>query len=242
MNRPRADLQNAPALVVLTGAGISAESGLRTFRDNNGLWEEHRIEDVATPEGFARDPALVDRFYNERRRQLARAEPNAGHLALAELEQKWGGPFLLVTQNVDDLHERAGSRALLHMHGELLKARCQHCHKVEHWRADITRVSPCPACKRRGTLRPHIVWFGEMPLYMDEIDARLSACEIFIAVGTSGQVYPAAGFVQMTHPRCRRIEVNAADTTVSHAFGEHRVGPATRELPKLIAELLAARP
>ncbi len=225
-------------IVVLTGAGVSAESGLRTFRDQNGLWEEHRVEDVATPEGFARNPALVDRFYNDRRAQLHRAQPNAAHRALAQLEQGWQGPFLLVTQNVDDLHERAGSKNLLHMHGELLKARCLLTDEVYEWREPITRSTPCPCCRTAGNLRPHIVWFGEMPMHMDQIVAALADCALFISVGTSGQVYPAAGFVQMTQSDCRRVEVNPAGTSISHAFGEHRVGPAGEQLPKLVVELL----
>ncbi|MGH8529048.1 MAG: NAD-dependent deacylase [Nevskiales bacterium] len=227
------------SIVVLTGAGISAESGLRTFRDNNGLWEEHRVQDVATPEGFARNPALVDRFYNERRAQLHTAQSNAAHRALAELEQRWSGSFLLVTQNVDDLHERAGSKKLLHMHGELLRARCLATDAVHAWHEPIDRSTPCPCCRTAGNLRPHIVWFGEMPLHLDEISAALADCTLFISVGTSGEVYPAAGFVQMTSRDCRRIEVNPAGTSISHAFGEHRTGPAGVQLPKLVAELLA---
>ncbi len=228
----------AQSIVVLTGAGISAESGLRTFRDNNGLWEEHRVEDVATPEGFARNPALVDRFYNERRAQLHTAQPNPAHRALAELEQRYTGSFLLVTQNVDDLHERAGSRKLLHMHGELLRARCLMSEQVYEWREPIERSTPCPCCRTSGNLRPHIVWFGEMPLYMDEIAVALAVCTMFISVGTSGEVYPAAGFVRMTPRACRRIEVNPAGTSISHAFDEHRTGPAGEQLPRLVKELL----
>jgi len=163
------NLRSDASIVILTGAGISAESGLATFRASDGLWEQHRIEDVATPEGFVRDPALVHRFYNERRRQLQTVEPNAAHLALAEREKKWEGPVLLVTQNVDDLHERSGSHRLIHMHGELKKARCLYCGSVHAWDGDTGPESPCPACGKAPALRPHIVWFGEMPLFMETI-------------------------------------------------------------------------
>src|SRR5688572_11753045 len=186
------------SIVVLTGAGISAESGIKTFRDNNGLWENHRVEDVCTPEAFTRNPELVQQFYNARRRQLvAEAKPNPAHAALADFERNFGGDFILITQNVDDLHERAGSRNLRHMHGELLKARCSKTQIVVPWTANITADTPCPCCSKTGLLRPHIVWFGEMPLFMDEIEAALSRCDLFVSIGTSGQVYPAAGFVQM---------------------------------------------
>lgn len=227
-----------PALVILTGAGISAESGLRTFRASDGLWEEHRIEDVATPEGFERDPELVQRFYNARRSQLRGVAPNAAHLALAELERHWRGDFLLVTQNVDDLHDRAGSRALIHMHGELLKARCLHCRGVFPWPGNLGAVTPCPSCGALGQLRPHIVWFGEMPLELDRIGQALSQAGLFLAIGTSGNVYPAAGFVGMVPREARRIELNLEPSQVSRAFPEHRTGPATVTVPSLVEELL----
>ncbi|HEX9082682.1 MAG TPA: NAD-dependent deacylase, partial [Holophagaceae bacterium] len=194
-------------LVVLTGAGISAESGLRTFRDADGLWERHRVEDVATPEAFARNPALVYRFYNERRRALPDVSPNAAHQALARLESAWPGDFLLVTQNVDDLHERAGSRNLIHMHGELRKARCLACRAILPWPDDLEAEDRCPHCTH-GRLRPHIVWFGERPLEMDRIFAALDRCTRFVAIGTSGHVYPAAGFVEAVGPACRTLELN----------------------------------
>lgn len=225
------------SIVILTGAGISAESGLRTFRDANGLWENHRVEDVATPEAFHRNPALVHRFYNERRRSLAAVQPNAAHLALARLEREWPGGVLLVTQNVDDLHDRAGSRALLHMHGELLKGRCLACRAVLDWPGDMDPDSRCPAC-RRGAVRPHIVWFGEMPLDMERIYQALDRCGLFAAVGTSGHVYPAAGFVEAVGPGARTLELNLEPSRVADAFQEHRVGKATDLVPAFVAELL----
>lgn len=225
-------------IVVLTGAGISAESGLRTFRAADGLWEDHRVEDVATPEGFARDPALVQRFYNERRRQLGQVEPNAAHRALARLEQEWPGEFLLVTQNVDDLHDRAGSRNLIHMHGELLKARCLRCGQVAAWTEDIAPRSACPACGRTGAMRPHIVWFGEMPLELDRIGEALDRCAIFAAIGTSGNVYPAAGFVSMASRAAHTVELNLDASQVSTAFRECRQGRATELVPRWVEEML----
>lgn len=234
---------DGPSIVILTGAGISAESGIKTFRDHNGLWENHRIEDVASPEGFARDPDLVQNFYNLRRAQLRdpSVQPNAAHIALAELEQNWRGPFLLVTQNSDDLHERAGSKNLIHMHGELSKVRCLKTGVVFNNAGAIEAATLCECCRLAGQLRPHIVWFGEMPFQMDVIYERLSDCEIFIAIGTSGQVYPAAGFVQNVrdaNPHSRRIEINAEASAVSRAFSELRRGPATHETAKLMRELL----
>ena len=228
----------APSIVILTGAGISAESGLRTFRDADGLWQQHRVEEVASPVAFRRDPELVQRFYNERRRLLPAVHPNAAHLALARLEQTWGGEFLLVTQNVDDLHDRAGSRKLIHMHGELLKARCLDCHQVHPWDLDLGGDSQCPACAVQGRLRPHIVWFGETPLEMDRIGAALAECRIFLAIGTSGHVYPAAGFVEAVQPWARTVELNLQPSQVADAFLEHRTGPATLRVPEIVEELL----
>ncbi|MBS0659517.1 MAG: NAD-dependent deacylase [Verrucomicrobia bacterium] len=198
-------------IVVLTGAGISKESGIPTFRDLGGYWQQHRVEEVASPEGFAANPALVHDFYNTRRRHLQTPEiaPNDGHRALAEFAARTADDFLLVTQNVDDLHERAGSRDVVHMHGELLKARCAHCESVREWREDLSTALPCPACQRRGGLRPHIVWFGEMPLEMERIHAALSRCELFVAIGTSGQVYPAAGFTEVARDSgAETVEIN----------------------------------
>lgn len=227
------------SIVVLTGAGISAESGIRTFRDSGGLWEGHHVEDVASPEGFRRNPALVQKFYNDRRRQLKdpAVQPNAAHRALAQLERDWDGDFLLVTQNVDDLHRRAGSRNLLHMHGELRKAWCLTCEARHEWDEDITAEAACPRCKTLGDLRPDIVWFGERPYHMDEIFQALYECEIFISVGTSGKVYPAAGFVRQA-PHARKIEANLTASDISDDFDDHRVGPASVEVPRLVAEIL----
>lgn len=225
-------------VVVLTGAGISAESGLRTFRASDGLWEDHRVEDVATPEGFARDPALVRRFYNERRRALLSAAPNAAHLALAEFEKQVTGEFLLVTQNIDDLHERAGSRRLSHMHGELLKGRCKNCGAVFPKSDDMLAEDECPQCGQSGGTRPHVVWFGEMPLDLDSTYAALSRCRLFVSIGTSGNVYPAAGFVQaakMAGARC--VELNLEESAATGFFNESRRGPATQIVPDFFGEL-----
>ncbi len=227
------------SIVVLTGAGISAESGLSTFRDSNGLWENHRIEDVATPEAFVRNPRLVQRFYNLRRAQLRTVEPNAAHLALARLEAAWSGAFLLVTQNVDDLHERAGSRNLAHMHGELRKVRCVFCQTIHPWDDDVTLESPCPECGTRKSLRPHIVWFGEMPLGLGPIQEALSGCGLFAAIGTSGVVYPAAGFIEQVSPFAYTIEINKEATEVNSGFFDRRTGNATECVPALVEELLA---
>ena len=226
-------------IVILTGAGVSAESGLGTFRGPDGLWENHRVEEVATPEAFQRDPALVYRFYNERRGKLAAVEPNAAHHALAELERGHPGSFALVTQNVDDLHERAGSRRLLHMHGELNKMRCQYSDEVFDALPAFTGDDLCECCARPGGLRPHVVWFGEMPLYMDEIHALLADCDLFVAIGTSGTVYPAAGFVQVARQAgATTLEINPDSTDASSLFEYHWRGPATEQVPRLAATLL----
>lgn len=228
-------------IVVLTGAGISAESGIRTFRAADGLWEDHRIEDVATPEAFARNPALVQRFYNERRRQLQRPaiQPNAAHLALAKLEREWPGNFLLVTQNVDDLHDRAGNRKLLHMHGELLKMRCLRSEQVFPIEGDITPDLACTCCGRTGTLRPHIVWFGEMPLHMERIGAALARCRLFLSIGTSGNVYPAAGFVREARAAgAHTVELNLEPSQTANTFAERLRGRATELVPARVERLL----
>ncbi|GAA6153416.1 NAD-dependent protein deacylase [Pseudoteredinibacter isoporae] len=228
-------------IVILTGAGVSAESGLDTFRDNGGLWEQHRVEDVATPEAFERDPHLVQRFYNLRRKALLEnAEPNEAHIALAEFERHYRkagyGEFTLITQNVDDLHERAGSQQLLHMHGELLKIRCQQSSKVYTCRDDVAVDQPCPCCERPGQLRPDIVWFGEMPMFMDDIEQALSRCDVFVAIGTSGQVYPAAGFVQMASAYgAHTVELNL-EASGGH-FHEGHYGPATEVVPQFLNTL-----
>lgn len=234
---------HAGGIVILTGAGISAESGIRTFRASDGLWENHRLEDVATPEAFARNPALVQRFYNERRQQLRMPsiQPNAAHHALAELEHAWPGDFLLVTQNVDDLHERAGSRKLIHMHGELLKMRCIRSGNIFPISGDILADSVCDCCKKSGTLRPHIVWFGEMPLAMEHIDAALERCTLFVSIGTSGNVYPAAGFVRNARATgAHTVEINLEPSLVNSAFAERRYGPATALVPAFVQERLAS--
>jgi len=231
-----------PSIVILTGAGISAESGLKTFRDSDGLWGEYNIEDVATPDGFKCNPELVHRFYNERRRQLPHVLPNPAHYALAELEQVWPGPFLLVTQNVDDLHERAGSEALLHMHGELLKARCLECGAVSYWTEDITPKSACPACRSKGKLRPHVVWFGEHPLGMTDIPALLNDCDYFVAIGTSANVYPAAGFIYSVGKHCHTVELNLDPSIANCAFSESYQGPATEIVPAWVRKMIALHP
>lgn len=228
-------------IVVLTGAGISAESGIRTFRAADGLWEDQRIEDVATPEAFDRNPGLVQRFYNERRRQLQdpAIQPNAAHLALAELEARWPGGFLLVTQNVDDLHDRAGSCKLVHMHGELRKMRCTRSGSIFPVVGDITADMTCNCCGSHGTLRPHIVWFGEMPLEMDTIYAHLARCALFLSIGTSGNVYPAAGFVREAAAHgAHTVELNLEPSLVASAFVEKMTGPATRLVPDFVRRLL----
>lgn len=229
-------------IVVLTGAGISAESGLATFRGPGGLWEGHRVEDVATPEAFARDPALVQRFYNLRRAQLRdpAIRPNAAHLALARLEREWPGEVLVVTQNIDDLHERAGTRRLIHMHGELMRASCLACRASSPWPDDLTPASACPSCGREGRLRPDVVWFGEEPYRMGEILDALAACALFVAIGTSGLVYPAAGFVELVRDvgDARTIEINLEPSAVGSRFAERRTGPAGELVPALVEELL----
>ncbi|WP_413612484.1 Sir2 family NAD+-dependent deacetylase [Bdellovibrio sp. HCB-110] len=235
------DLRLFKNIVILTGAGISAESGIRTFRDQDGLWEEHRIEDVATPEAFARDPVLVQRFYNMRRAQLKdpQIQPNAAHLALAELERQWEGNFLLVTQNVDNLHRRAGSQNLLHMHGRLDRVFCLYCDEHFEWNKDLAIDEPCLHCGRKGGVRPDIVWFGEMPHHMEEIYEALDKADYFISIGTSGNVYPAAGFVRLAW-KAQKIEINLKDTEISPAFDRHFVGPASQEVPHFIKEFLGS--
>ena len=230
-------------IVILTGAGISKESGLDTFRCEGGIWHQVRLEDVATPEGFARDPARVQAFYNDRRRGLRgdNIRPTAAHEALARLEREWDEDVLLVTQNIDDLHERAGSRTLLHMHGELLKARCGRCHAVHAWPGDLGADDTCEACGATGELRPHVVWFGEIPLYMDRIVDALDRCALFMAVGTSGTVYPAAGFVAEVRGRglAHTVELNMEPGHGASMFAEIVGGPATRTVPAYVDRLLA---
>jgi NAD-dependent deacetylase len=231
-----------PSIVILTGAGISKESGLDTFRDADGIWAKVRIEDVATPEAFLRDPDRVHAFYNARRRNLLRPEvqPNPAHRALARLEAEWPGPVLLVTQNIDDLHERAGSKNLRHIHGEMLKARCEACGDVRPWKEDIDRRLACWACAEIGRMRPHVVWFGEMPLYLDEVYSALAACDLFISIGTSGNVYPAAGFAaEARSAGAHTVELNLEPSEGRSHFAECSYGPAGTIVPDYVERLLA---
>ncbi len=229
------------SIVVLTGAGISAESGIQTFRGSGGLWENHRVEEVASPEGFASNPELVHRFYNGRRRQLLSAsiEPNAAHYALAELEVGFPGRFLLVTQNVDDLHERSGSTNLIHMHGELLRKRCTHCGVVGEADSDLAVTDTCVHCGRRSGVRPHVVWFGETPFALNEIYAALQRCDLFDAIGTSAHVYPAAGFVDVAvAAAAHTVELNLEPSAVDTLFAEKVYGAASRIVPQFVRTLL----
>ncbi len=225
-------------IVILTGAGISAESGLGTFRDAGGLWAAHRIEDVATPEGFARDPGLVHRFYNARRAQAAEVGPNAAHEALARLQAAHPGEVVIVTQNVDALHEAAGARGVIHMHGELARALCNTC--GTRWPA-ATEMSPadaCPSCAENAC-RPDVVWFGEIPYRMDEIADHLAGADIFAAIGTSGQVYPAAGFAQEAAAHgAHCVEINLEPSAVARDFDEARQGRASERVPAWVDEVL----
>ncbi len=240
-------------IVILTGAGISKESGLDTFRDADGIWSKVRIEDVATPEAFARDPDRVQDFYNSRRIKLASGDvrPNAAHEALARLEGDWPGDVLIVTQNIDDLHERAGSRNIIHMHGELLKVRCQNCDAVTAWTVDLGSGDACDGCGAAGGLRPHVVWFGEMPLQMDSIYRALDRCRLFLSIGTSGNVYPAAGFVAhvdanggsngnsgLSGNGAHTVELNLEPSVGASLFSEARYGPATKLVPAYVDEIL----
>ena len=229
-------------IVILTGAGISADSGLQTFRGAEGLWCGHRVQDVATPDAFLRNPELVQDFYNERRRQLLSPEitPNPAHFALAELEKNWtDGRVTIVTQNIDDLHERGGSENLLHMHGELLRAFCTSCNTKTEIKNDILTTDTCKNCGQVGTTRPDIVWFGEMPYHMDEIFDLLSHCDLFISIGTSGQVYPAAGFVAQANANgAQTIEINLEHSHVAGAFDRHINGRASETVPEFVKKLL----
>ena len=231
-------------IFVLTGAGISAESGLGTFRDRQGegIWAKFDPMKLATPEAFAREPEAVLAFYDLRRRNLRDAKPNAAHFALARLENalaKRGETLTLVTQNIDDLHERAGSASVIHMHGELLKARCGRCEAVRPWLDDLTISDVCPDCGHAGTMRPHVVWFGEMPLGMDLIDRALREADLFVAIGTSGAVYPAAGFVAEARAYgLRTCEINLEAADNAHLFDDRRYGPASETAPAWVEEVL----
>ncbi|MEM9367288.1 MAG: NAD-dependent deacylase [Planctomycetota bacterium] len=234
-------------VLILTGAGISAESGIPTFRDANGLWEGHRFEDVATPQAFSRDPKMVHEFYNARRRALQSptVQPNAAHKALAAFEARHAesgeSDFLLVTQNIDGLHVRAGSKNVLAMHGELLQARCLDTETRYPWTEDLNTHTPHPDAPedpaRRGTLRPDVVWFGEMPIGMDRIEQAAFEADLFVAIGTSALVYPAAGIVQWTPPTCRTVEINLDDTPQSNLFDESIRGKASETVPAFFQDL-----
>ena len=233
------DMSQIRNIVILTGAGVSAESGIDTFRSEGGLWEQHRVEDVATPEAFARNPGLVQRFYDMRRAAIQTKLPNPAHDALARLDAGWKGELLIVTQNVDDLHERAGTRRLHHMHGEHLKAWCTACDTRHFWRDALPDGPPCPSCGSRA-LRPDVVWFGEMPYAMDRIYAALRGCDLFVSIGTSGAVYPAAGFVQQARDLgAQTLELNLEPSQGSAWFHESRHGPASEVVPGWVAEMLA---
>lgn len=226
-------------IVVLTGAGISAESGLATFRGPDGLWEGHRVEDVCTPQAWMRNRPLVQRFYDGRRERLSEVEPNEAHRALARLDAAWRGELLVVTQNVDDLHERAGAKRMLHMHGELKSAWCLGCNVRSSWEGPLGNDPACPACGIAGKLRPDIVWFGEMPYQMERIDAALARADLFVSIGTSGAVYPAAGFVRTArHYGAETLELNLDPSEGSIFFQQTRLGRASELVPAWVEELL----
>ena len=235
-------MQEAYSIVILTGAGISKESGLSTFRDKDGIWAQYNIEDVATHDAFLREPEGVHDFYNQRRKGLqdASVQPNAAHVALAKLEAQWPGKVLIVTQNIDDLHERAGSRNLIHMHGELLKARCERCTSIHHWAIDLFPSSECPSCGQAGGLRPHVVWFGETPFAMDIIDNALQSCGLFLSIGTSGNVYPAAGFAQRvkTTGQAQSVDINLEPCEGADYFDDGVYGLASEMVPLVVEQLL----
>lgn len=230
-------------IVILTGAGISKESGLDTFRDADGIWSKVRLEDVATPEAFARDPDRVHAFYNMRRalNRTRTIAPNPAHAALAELEAHFPGEVLIITQNVDTLHEQAGSKNLLHMHGLHSKARCNFCAHVVDWTGDMSTNDVCAACGKAGGMRPHVVWFGEMPLEMERIGRALAQCDLFISIGTSGNVYPAAGFVAAIRRNgtAHTVELNLEPSAGASQFEESHYGPASRIVPAYVKGLLS---
>jgi NAD-dependent deacetylase len=233
---------NFKSIVVLTGAGVSAESGMGTFRDKDGIWTKHSLEDVATPEGFARNPRLVHDFYNKRRQALRHASPNLAHIALARLEEavtQTGGGMLLVTQNVDDLHEKAGSRSIAHMHGELTSAMCSACGEKSRWEEDLSLETKCWSCGRQGALRPDVVWFGEAPYLLDDIYDRIGICDLFVSIGTSGEVYPAAGFVHEARMvGAHTVELNLEPSANARTFSEGRYGPATQVVDEWVSGLI----
>ena len=228
------------SIVILTGAGISAESGISTFRDKGGIWSKVDYREVATPQGFARNPAKVHEFYNMRRRIVRGVQPNAAHFALARLEYEFRGDFMLVTQNVDSLHEAAGSQKLIHMHGEHAKVLCATCGVRKPWHDDLSVDLVCEKCNTAGSMRPDVVWFGETPYRMEDIQAALAACDLFISIGTSGTVYPAAGFVaQARESGAKTVELNLEPSEGRNLFLDARYGPATEIVPRYVEELLA---
>jgi NAD-dependent deacetylase len=232
-------MQDIRNIVILTGAGLSAESGIGTFRDKGGLWEKHKVEDVATPEGFARNPDLVLRFYDMRREAIQKAKPNAAHWALAHLDSSWPGDLLIITQNVDDLHERAGAKRMIHMHGEHLNALCTICDTRHRWRETLADRPACAECGE-SALRPDVVWFGETPYRMDEIDYAISNADLFVSIGTSGAVYPAAGYVRTArHYGAKTLELNLKPSQGSFHFHESRMGKATEIVPHWVEEVLS---
>ncbi len=237
-------------IFILTGAGVSKESGLDTFRDKDGIWAKYKVENVATPEGFARNPALVHEFYNDRRRQLQdpKVQPNPAHHAIAKLMKEWGGDVTLVTQNIDNLHNRAAAAlglpdGIIQMHGRLLESLCAKCGVVHEINYDLSIDMACAKCQAKGAVRPNIVWFGEMPYAMDKIYTRLADCYLFISIGTSGTVYPAAGFVAeaKAHGCARAIEVNLERSDSSYYFDEYIIGPASETVPKLVERILSEK-
>lgn len=227
-------------IFILTGAGISAESGIATFRDPDGLWARYKPEDVATISAFRRNPQKVLDFYNLRRQNVRTYEPNAAHQALARLEKEFSGPVLVCTQNVDSLHEAAGTQNLLHMHGQHKKVWCMACDARYPWDDDLNIDTPCPACGSTGAMRPDVVWFGEMPYYMDDIDRALVACDLFVSIGTSGNVYPAAGFVAQAKAlgRAHTVELNLEPSEGASLFDEAIHGPATEVVPAFVERVL----
>ena len=230
-------------VVILTGAGISAESGIKTFRDADGLWEGYQVQDVATPEAFEKNPSLVYKFYNKRREQLLGGEvhPNQAHIALAKLEDALKERLLVITQNVDNLHERAGSKNIIHMHGELTSVWCRECNERIPWEEDNDDTTICPSCGVAGKVRPDIVWFGEMPYHMERIDQAVSSCKTFVSIGTSGNVYPAAGLVRSARVAgAETIEINLDESMQSSVFHDSRLGKAGSLVPEWVEEYLGS--
>ena len=226
-------------ILVLTGSGISAESGISTFRDKGGIWSKYKVEDVATPEGYAKNPEMVLEFYNMRRRLHHTVAPNPAHLALARLEREHPGEVLVVTQNVDQLHELAGSRNLIHMHGEVFKAWCTGCGTRSDWRQDLTLSTACPQCQVEGCMRPDVVWFGETPYHLEIINDALAQADLFVSIGTSGTVYPASGFVGVASKAgIRTVELNLEPSRKASLFDDVIQGQAGTIVPEFVEKLL----